>query len=121
MTETKVCPNEATHERLVEKAREVTPAVGYINMMCQILKLLGDPTRMKIIFSLLNGEMCVLHIAEAVEVNQSAVSQQLRLLKDNKLIKSRRDGKNILYSIADEHVIDIVNLAKAHAHCELEK
>ena len=121
MTERQYCEHQATHEQLVAKAKEVTPAIGYINIMCQILKLLGDPTRMKIIYSLLNGEMCVLHIVEAVEVNQSAGSQQLRLLKDNKLVKSRREGKNILYSIADEHIIDIINLAKAHAYCELEK
>lgn len=115
------CEHKLTHEQLVKKAKEITPAVGYVNIMCQILKLLGDPTRMKIIYSLLNGEMCVLHIVEAVEGTQSAVSQQLRLLKDNKLVKSRRDGKNILYSIADEHVVDIIKLVEVHAHCELEK
>ena len=116
-----ICEHSLVHGQLVQKAKEITPSQGYVNIMCQILKLMGEPTRMKIIYSLLNGEMCVLHIVEAVEGSQSAVSQQLRLLKDNKLVKSRREGKNVLYSIADEHVVEIVKLVEAHAGCELEK
>ena len=61
--------------------------------------------------------MCVYHIAEATGGKQSAVSHQLRVLKDNKIVKSRRDGKNILYSVADEHVAKIIEMSKIHLHC----
>ena len=77
-------------------------------------KVVGDETRMKILCSLSRDELCVNDIAAAVDMTKSAVSHQLRLLKDEGLIKSRRDGKNIFYSLDDQHVVDIIDLAFIH-------
>ena len=63
------------------------------------------------------GELCVDHITEAVGGNQSAVSHQLKILKDNKIIKSRRNGQNVLYSVSDWHVLTMIGVAKEHLNC----
>lgn len=84
---------------------------------CDILRVLGEPSRMKILLALWGGELCVYHIVEAVKGNQSAVSHQLRVLKDYKIIKCRREGQNVLYSIADEHIYEMVALLKTHLTC----
>lgn len=115
-----ICEHEREHEALVKRVKEEMPGEEYLQLMCDMLKILGEPSRMKIVVALMQGEMCVLHIVEAVGGNQSAVSQQLRVLKNGKLIKSRREGKNILYSIADEHVWEIVKMSREHARCEIE-
>lgn len=85
-----------------------------INNITNLLKILGEPSRLKIVIALSNGEMCVQHIVDAVNSNQSAVSHQLRILRENKVIKSRRAGQNIVYSLDDEHIMQIVNLVKIH-------
>lgn len=81
----------------------------------QMFKLLGDQTRFKILYLLETKEWHVNAIAEALEMEQSAVSHQLRKLKEAKLVKSRRIGKNMLYSQEDSHVYDILHLAVEHA------
>ena len=85
-----------------------------IQAIAELLKAFGDPTRVRILFHLLHREMCVNDIAEAVELTQSAVSHQLRILKQIHLIKCRRDGKNILYSLADDHVRTILEMGLEH-------
>ncbi len=115
-----LCEHEKEHKELVKRAKEGMPTGEYISLMCDMLKILGEPSRMKIVTCLMEGEMCVQHIVEAVEGNQSAVSQQLRILKNGKLLRSRREGKNMLYSIADEHVLEIVKMSLEHARCEME-
>lgn len=77
-------------------------------------KVVGDETRMKILCTLAQQELCVNDIAEAVEMTKSAVSHQLRLLKEEGLVKSRRGGKNIFYSLDDQHVVDILDIAFTH-------
>lgn len=105
------------HSVLAGRARKNMPAEETVVQMCTAFKVIGEPSRMKILLALMEGEMCVYHIAEAVEGNQSNVSHQLRILKDARIIRSRREGKNILYSIADEHIASIVLMSKAHVHC----
>lgn len=77
-------------------------------------KVVGDETRMKILCTISEGELCVNDIASAVEMTKSAVSHQLKLLKDEALVKSRREGKNIFYSLDDQHVVDIIDIAFTH-------
>ena len=77
-------------------------------------KVVGDETRMKILCTLAVHELCVNDIAEAVEMTKSAVSHQLRMLKEEGLVKSRRDGKNMFYSLDDQHVVDILDIAFLH-------
>ncbi len=82
--------------------------------IAELFKAFGDPTRVKILSNLQQRELCVGDIAEAVELSQSAVSHQLRILKQMHLIKFRREGKNILYSLADDHVRTILEMGLEH-------
>lgn len=82
--------------------------------VAELFKLFGDSTRVRILCLLFEAELCVNEIAEGIGMNQSAVSHQLRILKQGKLVKSRRDGKAMLYSLADEHVKTILNQGLEH-------
>lgn len=101
------------HEHNIKVVKDNFPEQT-INDIAYLLKILGEPSRLKIVLALSEGEMCVYHLVEAVNSNQSAVSHQLRILRENKVIKSHRDGKNIVYSLEDEHIMQIVNLVKIH-------
>jgi DNA-binding transcriptional ArsR family regulator len=95
------------------KTRELRPDI--INAATKIFKLIGDPTRFLILHVLENRELNVNAIAEELDLEQSAVSHQLKKLREAKLVKSRRSGKNILYSQDDQHVYEILHLAVEHA------
>lgn len=82
--------------------------------VAELFKIFGDSTRIKIITALLDEELCVQDIATAIQMNQSAVSHQLRILKNSQIVKTRRDGKQIFYSLADEHVKKIFKLGYEH-------
>lgn len=82
--------------------------------LAELFKCFGDSTRVRILCVLLEGEFCVGDISEALNMTQSAVSHQLKLLKQAKLIAGKRDGKQILYSLADEHVRSIINIGLEH-------
>lgn len=84
-----------------------------LERIAELFKAFGDPTRVQIL-SLLQEELCVNDIAEAVELSQSAISHQLRILKQMHLIKYRREGKNLLYSLADDHVRTILEMGLEH-------
>jgi DNA-binding transcriptional ArsR family regulator len=86
--------------------------------IAELFKGFADSTRVQILSLLMNGEMCVNDIAQAIELSQSAVSHQLRLLKQMHLIKYRRDGKNALYSLADDHVLTILQMGLEHVLCK---
>ena len=109
---------EREHEKRVKAALGAMPSEEGIAEMCARFKVLGEPSRLKILLALAAGELCVEHIVEAVGGKQSAVSHQLKILKDNKILKSRRDGQKILYAVADEHVMTMVDKAKEHLGCE---
>ena len=82
--------------------------------LAELFKVFGDTTRMKILYVLFASELCVCDIAEILGMSQSAVSHQLRIIKQAKLIKNRRDGKTVYYSLADDHVKTIIGMAKEH-------
>lgn len=84
--------------------------------LSELFKVLGDATRLRILFTLVKGEMCVCDIVELVDVTQSAVSHQLRVLKQSRLIKYRREGKSVIYSISDEHIKNIIAMALEHVN-----
>ena len=75
--------------------------------LSEIFKILGDLTRVRILMALINGEMCVRDLAERLDISDSAVSHQLRILRNSRLVKFRKEGKNAVYSISDEHVAKI--------------
>ena len=85
--------------------------------IAELFKGFADPTRVKILFLLLDGERCVNDIAQSVEISQSAISHQLRILKQMHLIKYRREGKNLLYSLDDDHVRTILQMGLEHVSC----
>lgn len=113
------CNHEAEHHLAAERARENMPGEDSILHLSAAFKAISEPSRLKILFALRQGEMCVYHIVEAVGGTQSAVSHQLRILRDNHIIKSRRDGQNIVYSLADEHIVAVLELACTHMNCKL--
>ncbi len=82
--------------------------------LAELYKVFADSTRIKILYVLFESEMCVCDIAQLLEMSQSAISHQLRVLKQSKLVKFRRDGKTIFYSLADEHVRTIMDQGIEH-------
>ncbi len=111
------CASEEEHKARVEAAKISMPSDEKIYEMGARFKVISEPSRLKILLVLSGGELCVEHITEAVAGNQSAVSHQLKILKDNKIIKSRRNGKNVLYSVADWHILTMIGVAKEHLDC----
>lgn len=91
-----------------------------IERTASFFKVLGDETRVRILYALSHKEMCVSDISELLDVSQSAVSHQLKQLKLEGQVKSRRDGKNIFYSLDDEHVVDIINKTLSHVEHKIK-
>lgn len=81
---------------------------------CLFFKVLGDSTRMKIILALVNGPLCVNDLTKKIKMEQSAISHQLKILKDAKVVKQKKQGKNVFYSFDDQHVEDIISIAIEH-------
>ena len=96
--------NEVINLEKVEKIKKTMPTDEFLFDMAELFKVFGDSTRMKIISALLNNELCVGEIADLTNTTSSAISHQLRVLKQAKLVKYRREGKTIFYSLDDEHV-----------------
>lgn len=114
------CNHEQEHELSAKRAKENMPTSENIEKLSAQFKAISEPSRLKILLALREGEMCVYHIVEAVGGNQSAVSHQLRILRDKRIIKARRDGQNIVYGLADAHVLAVLELALAHIGCKEE-
>ena len=109
-----LCSQQEKHTQIIKNIKRNMYCDDAILNVCNLLKIISEPARLKIILALNEGELCVNHIVEAVNGNQSAVSHQLRILKDNKVIKSYRQGQSIVYSLMDEHIMQIINLVKTH-------
>ncbi|MCD8188560.1 MAG: metalloregulator ArsR/SmtB family transcription factor [Ruminococcus sp.] len=114
MDEELMCEKSAPHMDIVDRVSNVMPDEGALFEAAELLKVFGDSTRIRIIFVLCESEMCVCDIAKLLEMTQSAISHQLRVLKQARLVKSRREGKTIFYSIADDHVKTIFYYAMEH-------
>ena len=114
----RICENEKLHEISVRRARERVLGESETETICSTFKMLSEPSRLKIVLALLNGEMCVYHLAEVCDGTVSAVSHQLRLLKDNGIVRAKRCGKNVEYSLDDGHVREMVELAIEHLACK---
>ena len=82
--------------------------------LADFFKVFGDSTRIKILYALFSSEMCVQDLAELLRMNQSAISHQLRILKQTGLVKYRKDGKHVFYSLDDDHVTQIIDQGMAH-------
>ena len=109
-----VCSFIHAHEEVVEMVRERMPEEELLYDLAELFKVFGDSTRIKILYALFESELCVCDIAQLLNMTQSAISHQLRVLKQSHLVKYRRDGKIILYSLADDHVRRIINQGMEH-------
>lgn len=108
------CDCKEVHREILERVSKEMPREEELYDLAELFKVFGDSTRIKILFVLFESEMCVCDIAEALSMTQSAVSHQLKVLKQAKLIKNRREGKSIFYSLADEHVRTIIAMGIEH-------
>ena len=108
------CEVAHDHRETVEELESEMPEEELLYDLAELFKIFGDSTRVKILYALLEAELCVCDIAKLLEVSQSAVSHQLRVLKTSKLVKFRKEGKAVFYSLADEHVIRILSQGMEH-------
>ena len=109
-----ICGNGSIHEDIVAKVAAELPDECVLSEAADLLKIFGDSTRIRIIFVLCQSEMCVCDIARLLGMTQSAISHQLRVLKQARLVSPRREGKTIFYSLCDDHVKTIFYHAMEH-------
>lgn len=109
-----MCDCEVIHSDVVNRAREVMEDTEILYAVSDFFKVMCDSTRMRIMAALDNGEMCVCDLSALLNMTKSAISHQLKVLKDAKLVKSRRDGKNVFYSLMDDHVKSIIEMGIEH-------
>ena len=112
--ESDTCDFIHIHEEIVAKVRSHMPIEDDLHELAGFYKILGDATRLKILYVLLQEEMCVCDLAQLLGMTQSAISHQLRMLKQLKLVKNRRDGRTVFYTLADNHIETIVNQGMEH-------
>ena len=108
------CDTTEVHKELSKIVNQTMPNETELYDLAELFKVFGDSTRIRILFVLFEAEVCVCDLAEALHMTQSAVSHQLRILKQNKLVKGRREGKSIFYSLADAHVRTIIAMGREH-------
>lgn len=115
LTDTKVVVNHNENE-IVAKVSAEMPSENFLYDVAELFKIFGDSTRIRILTALQKSELNVCDIASVLNMTKSAVSHQLRILRQAKLVKNRRVGKEIFYSLDDEHVHDIIDIAIKHLH-----
>ena len=108
------CDYMHLHEKVIEQVQEEMPEEEILYDLAELFKVFGDSTRIKILYVLFQSEMCVCDIAQLLNMSQSAISPQLRVLKQAQLVKYRREGKTVFYSLADAHVNTILNQGLEH-------
>ena len=108
------CDFYQIHDDVVKAVKEKMPDDDDLYDLAEIFKVFGDSTRIKILYVLFEAEMCVCDIAQLLNMTQSAISHQLRILKQSKLVKNRREGKAVFYSLADGHVRSIIDQGYEH-------
>ena len=105
---------QASHQRQLEYLKNRMPTQQEMEATAELFKVFGDPTRLKLLAALLGQEMCVCDLSDPLGISQSAVSHQLRLLRTSRLVKNRREGKSIFYSLDDDHVATILAQGMEH-------
>ena len=109
-----VCQQEHRHPEHIEAVRRLMPDDDSLYDLSEVFRVFGDSTRIRILYALFESELCVCDLATLLGLTQSAVSHQLRILKDAKLVKFRRVGKSIFYALDDDHVRAILSLGMEH-------
>ncbi len=108
------CDYMHIHEDIVKQVNQSMPDEEILYDLAELFKVFGDSTRIRILYALFESEMCVCDIAQLLGMSQSAISHQLRILKSSKLVKYRREGKTVFYSLADGHVRTIIDQGLEH-------
>ena len=114
VNENEVCEQHEVHAELLKIINEKMPDDEKLFDLAELFKMFGDSTRMKILFVLFESEACTCDLAEVLKMTSSAISHQLKTLQRAKLVKSRRDGRTVYYSLADEHVRTIISQGMEH-------
>ena len=114
MNDVECCDFYQVHEDVVKSVTAKMPDEDELYDLAEIFKVFGDSTRIKILYVLFESEMCVCDLAQSLNMNQSAISHQLKILKQAKLVTGRREGKSVIYSLADEHVRTIIDQGREH-------
>ena len=112
--EVECCDSTHIHTTTIHQVEEHMPQEETLTDLADFFKVFGDATRVKILYVLLQSEMCVCDLAEVLQMTQSAISHQLRVLKQMKLVKNRREGKTVFYSLAEGHIQTILNQGMEH-------
>ncbi len=112
--ELECCDVPGVHEDLLRCVVEQMPPESDLYDLAELFKMFGDSTRIRILFVLFEADVCVCDLAAALNMTPSAISHQLKLLKNSRLVKSRREGKSVFYSLADDHVRTIVREGMEH-------
>lgn len=110
------CDTHCIHEESVSAVRADMIDVEAAQSLAELFKTLGDPTRLKLLYALMQKELCVCDLAAVIDVSESAASHQLRVLRIHKLVKFRREGKILYYSLLDEHVRTLFTQGLEHVH-----
>lgn len=115
------CDCTIIHEEVVEKVKENMPEEEILYDLAELFKVFGDSTRVRILCALEQSELCVCDIASVLNMTQSAISHQLRVLKQARLVKNRREGKIVYYSLDDDHVRSVFDQGLAHIEEKYER
>ena len=108
------CDTVQVHGEVVNRVHEILPPEEALYDLAELYKVFGDSTRVRILYALFESELCVCDLAQLLGLTQSAVSHQLRILKDAKLVRFRRDGKSMIYALDDDHVRLIISMGMEH-------
>lgn len=108
------CVHCRYNTEILDRLKNEQPADDIVSELSEVFKVFGDATRIRILWALFDNEVCVYDIAQNLNMTQSAISHQLRVLKQARLVKARRDGKNTFYSLDDEHVKRIIEQVMIH-------
>lgn len=114
LNDVECCDELEVHKDLLKKVHDDMPDEEELYDLAELFKVFGDSTRIRILFVLFEAEVCVCDLAEILNMTQSAVSHQLKILKQAKLVASRREGKSVYYSLADGHVRTIIAQGREH-------
>lgn len=109
-----LCEITIIHEDVVKEVKKIMPEDDEIYDLAEFFKVFADSTRMKMIYALMENELCVCDLANIVNTTQSAISHQLKILRQSKLVKFRKEGKVVYYSLDDEHISQIVKKGREH-------
>ena len=112
--QTERCDVCEVHQDIVQAVQTQLPDEEQLYDLAELYKVFGDSTRIKILYVLFESEMCVCDIAQTLNMTQSAISHQLKILKQSRLVKNRREGKQVFYALADDHVRTIIRQGREH-------